>query len=73
MRFPRCDMIPIMADTEIIDENIADDESEHMVSRRCKLHVEAPYLLKKVRALDFGFFLVGLLWNPLSKDCFSKA
>ena len=53
MRFPTCDMIPIMADTEIIKEEKSEDEAEHLVSRRCKLNVEAPYLLKKVSIILF--------------------
>ena len=47
-RFPTCDMIPIMADTEIVSEKNSEDGAVEEVSRRCKLNVEAPYLLKKV-------------------------
>lgn len=52
-RFPICDMIPILVDTEIIREEEAADGTLHMVERRCKVKVDAPYLMRKViAALD---------------------
>ncbi|XP_069953802.1 SEC14-like protein 1 isoform X2 [Cherax quadricarinatus] len=56
-RFPKCDMIPIMAGTDIIKETTSKDGAVVQVSRRCKLHVEAPYLLKKIMGVEFIYFV----------------
>ena len=56
MRFPTCDMIPVVKETEIIDEEISDDEAVHMIDRRAKLSIEVPYLLKKIMGVEFLLF-----------------
>jgi len=56
-RFPTCEMIPIMAETEIFEEHHSEDGAEEELHRRCKLHVEAPYLLKKIMGVDFLYFV----------------
>ncbi|XP_066944134.1 SEC14-like protein 1 isoform X6 [Macrobrachium rosenbergii] len=56
-RFPKCDMIPIMAGTDIIKETTSKDGAIHQVSRKCRLHVEAPYLLKKIMGVEFIYFI----------------
>jgi len=56
MRFPTCDMIPIIKDTEIIEEDLSTDGAVHMVDRRAKLSVEIPYLLKKLLGVEFLLF-----------------
>lgn len=56
-RFPKCDMIPIMAGTEILKETTSKDGALNQVSRRCKLHVEAPYLLKKIMGVEYIHFV----------------
>jgi len=56
MRFPTCDMIPIIKETEVIEQDISPDEAVHMVDRRAKLNVEAPYLLKKLMGVEFLLF-----------------
>jgi len=56
LRFPTCDMIPIIKETEIIEEDLSPDEAVHMIDRRAKLNVEAPYLLKKLMGVDFLLF-----------------
>jgi len=56
MRFPTCDMIPIIKETEVIEEDLSPDGAVHMVDRRAKLNVEAPYLLKKLMGVDFLLF-----------------
>jgi len=56
MRFPTCDMIPIIKETEIIEEDLSADKAVHMVDRRAKLNVEAPYLLKKLMGVDHLLF-----------------
>lgn len=48
-RFPTCKMIPIVASTEITQEYKSEDGAVHEVERRCKLNIDAPYLLKKVK------------------------
>ncbi|XP_064094223.1 SEC14-like protein 1 isoform X4 [Macrobrachium nipponense] len=56
-RFPKCDMIPIMAGTDIIKETTSKDGAITQVSRKCRLHVEAPYLLKKIMGVEFIYFV----------------
>lgn len=56
MRFPTCDMIPIIKETEILEEDLSADEAVHMIDRRAKLNVEAPYLLKKLMGVEFLLF-----------------
>jgi len=56
MRFPTCEMIPIIKETEIIEEDISPDKAVHMVDRRAKLNVDAPYLLKKLMGVDYLLF-----------------
>lgn len=41
-------MIPILHDTEIVHEEKSEDGAIHIIERRCKLNVDAPFLLKKV-------------------------
>lgn len=50
-RFPTCPMIPIFVGSETLSEFKSDDGAEHVVERKCKLNVDAPYLLKKVITL----------------------
>ena len=56
LRFPTCDMIPIIKETEIIEEDLSADTAVHMIDRRAKLNVEAPYLLKKLMGVEFLLF-----------------
>lgn len=56
-RFPKCDMIPIMAGTDVLKETTSKDGAVQQVSRRCRLHVEAPYLLKKIMGVEFIHFV----------------
>ncbi|XP_071547892.1 SEC14-like protein 1 isoform X2 [Panulirus ornatus] len=56
-RFPTCDMIPIMAGADIIKENTSKDGAVSQISRRCRLHVEAPYLLKKIMGVEYIYFV----------------
>ncbi|XP_037081502.1 SEC14-like protein 1 [Pollicipes pollicipes] len=56
LRFPSCDMIPILAGTEILTDEKSDDGAVHVVERKCRLHVDAPYLLKKIMGVDFIYF-----------------
>ncbi|CAA9997720.1 unnamed protein product [Nesidiocoris tenuis] len=48
-RFPSCPQIPIVINCDVVSETESPDGSVRKTERRCKLHVDAPYLLKKVR------------------------
>jgi hypothetical protein len=56
MRFPTCDMIPIIKETEVLEEEITADGAVHMVDRRAKLNVDVPYLLKKIMGVEYLLF-----------------
>ena len=47
-RFPTCPMIPAFLGSEIMHEYKSEDNAIHVVERKCKLSVDAPYLVKKV-------------------------
>ena len=47
-RFPTCKMIPVFLGSDIVSEYKSEDEAVHVVERRCRLAVDAPYILKKV-------------------------
>ncbi|XP_063682902.1 SEC14-like protein 1 isoform X3 [Bolinopsis microptera] len=56
-RFPTCSMIPAFLGSETIHEYKSKDGAVHVIERRCKIDVEAPYLLKKVCGADHVFFI----------------
>ncbi|KAG0411277.1 hypothetical protein HPB47_011605 [Ixodes persulcatus] len=47
-RFPTCPMIPVFLGSDTVMEYKSEDGAVHVIERRCRLNVEAPYLLKKV-------------------------
>ena len=51
-RFPTCHLIPVFVGSDMIFENISDDGAIHVIERRCRINVDAPYLLRKVRLLS---------------------
>lgn len=51
-RFPKCPLIPVFVDSEMISENQSEDGSVLVTERRCTIDVDAPRLLKRV----FFFF-----------------
>ena len=53
-RFPTCHMIPVFLGSEILSEYKSEDGAIHNIERRCKLDVDAPYLLKKVSHFSSG-------------------
>jgi hypothetical protein len=55
-RFPTCKMIPVFLGSETVYEFKSEDGAVHDVERRCKLNVDAPYLLKKIVGVDFVYF-----------------
>ncbi|RWS27759.1 SEC14-like protein 1 [Leptotrombidium deliense] len=46
-------MIPVFVGSDIIFEEKSEDGSMHIIERRCKLNVDAPYLLKKISGIDY--------------------
>ncbi len=57
MRLPTCDMIPVVRETEILEEEgSADSCSVHVIDRRAKLSIDVPYLLKKLMGVEFLIF-----------------
>lgn len=54
-RFPKCPLIPVFVDSEIVSQSQNDDGSLVMTERRCTIDVDAPRLLKRVPPL-FGTF-----------------
>jgi len=48
-------MIPVFLGSDIVNEFKSDDGAVHDVERRCRLNVDAPYLLKKVKYDRFIF------------------
>lgn len=49
--------MPIVLDCTVLNEEEKDNGATRITSRRCKLAVDAPYLLKKVIGLDFVYFI----------------
>ena len=52
-RFPTCKMIPVFLGSDIVKEEKSEDGATESIERRCRLHVDAPYLLKKVKLFTF--------------------
>ncbi|XP_065203554.1 SEC14-like protein 1 [Planococcus citri] len=55
-RFPTCVLIPVFIGSEILSEWQSPDGSQKITERRCQIHVDAPYLLKKLVGVDYVFF-----------------
>ncbi|KAI1301770.1 SEC14-like protein 1 [Halotydeus destructor] len=53
LRFPTCEMIPIFVGSDTVKEETSEDGALHVIERRCRLNVEAPYLLKKISGVDY--------------------
>ncbi|XP_014770135.1 SEC14-like protein 5 isoform X1 [Octopus bimaculoides] len=56
-RFPTCKMIPVFLGSDIISDETSEDGAIHVVQRRCKLDVDAPYILKKLASVDYVYFM----------------
>ncbi|XP_067128421.1 SEC14-like protein 1 isoform X1 [Centruroides vittatus] len=56
-RFPTCKMIPVFLGSDILSEYKSEDGAVYIIERRCKLNVEAPYLLKKIIGVEFVYFI----------------
>uniref|UniRef100_A0A3Q0RBM7 SEC14-like lipid binding 1 n=1 Tax=Amphilophus citrinellus TaxID=61819 RepID=A0A3Q0RBM7_AMPCI len=56
-RFPKCPLIPVFVDSEIINESHTDDGSVLVTERRCTIDIEAPRLLKRIAGVDYLYFI----------------
>jgi len=48
-------MIPVFLGSEILSEYKSEDGAVHTIERKCKLDVDAPYLLKKVSTFEIFY------------------
>ena len=48
--------IPVVRETEILDEDESDDGAVHTIDRRAKLAIDVPYLLKKLMGVEHLLF-----------------
>ncbi|XP_012273118.1 protein real-time [Orussus abietinus] len=56
-RFPTCPQIPVFVGCEVLLDEENEDGSIRTTERKCKLNVEAPYILKKIIGVDFIYFI----------------
>ncbi|XP_020290498.1 protein real-time isoform X2 [Pseudomyrmex gracilis] len=56
-RFPTCPQIPVFVGCEVMLDEESKDGAIRTTERRCKLNVEAPYILKKIIGVDFVYFI----------------
>ncbi|KAL0102730.1 hypothetical protein PUN28_018200 [Cardiocondyla obscurior] len=56
-RFPTCPQIPVFVGCEVMLDEESEDGVVRTTERRCKLNVEAPYILKKIIGVDFVYFI----------------
>ncbi|XP_065503888.1 SEC14-like protein 1 [Caloenas nicobarica] len=56
-RFPTCPLIPMFVASDTVNEYKSEDESIHVIERRCKLDIDAPRLLKKIAGVDYVYFI----------------
>ncbi|KAM6957067.1 SEC14-like protein 1 [Aplochiton taeniatus] len=56
-RFPKCHLVPVFVDSEVISERHSEDGAITWTERRCKVQVDAPRLLKRMAGVDYLYFL----------------
>ncbi|XP_070703755.1 SEC14-like protein 1 [Pempheris klunzingeri] len=56
-RFPKCPLIPVFVDSEIISESQSKDGSTVVTERRCVIDIDAPRLLKRIAGVDYLYFI----------------
>ncbi|XP_076239595.1 real-time [Calliopsis andreniformis] len=56
-RFPTCPQIPVFVGCEVVSDEECKNGAIRVTERRCKLNVEAPYILKKIIGVDFVYFI----------------
>lgn len=58
-RFPTCPQIPVFVGCEVTHDEESKDGAVRTTERRCKLNVEAPYILKKVcLRMHWGLWII---------------
>ncbi|KAJ8386167.1 hypothetical protein AAFF_G00175910 [Aldrovandia affinis] len=62
-RFPTCPLIPVFLGSEVLSEVTSEDGGVRIVLRSCKLHVEAPRLLKKIAGVEHVYFIQKNTYN----------
>ena len=71
-RFPTCPMIPVFLGSDITSEFHSEDGAVDIIERRCRLNVDAPYLVKKVRLRERHVEGSDLLVNGLDLRQFAN-
>lgn len=66
-RFPSCELLPVFVGSDILREEISPDKSIHIVERRCKINVDAPFILKKLAGVDYVYFIQVNTLNRLAR------
>lgn len=66
-RFPSCELLPVFVGSDILREEISPDRSIHIVERRCKINVDAPFILKKLAGVDYVYFIQVNTLNRLAR------
>lgn len=56
-RFPKCPLIPVLVDCQVLSERENEDGSVLVTERRCTIDIEIPRLLKRITGLDFLYFI----------------
>ncbi|XP_046681100.1 SEC14-like protein 1 isoform X2 [Homalodisca vitripennis] len=56
-RFPTCKLIPVVLACDITSDTTSADGAVRVTERRCKLNVDAPFLIKKIIGVDHVFFI----------------
>ncbi|XP_070837139.1 SEC14-like protein 1 [Chaetodon trifascialis] len=56
-RFPKCPLIPVFVDSEVISESQSKDGSTLVTERRCVIDIDAPRLLKRIAGVDYLYFI----------------
>ena len=51
-----CAQIPVVKETEILEEEVSSDGAVQMIDRRAKLAIDVPYLLKKLMGVEHLLF-----------------
>ncbi|XP_053598796.1 protein real-time isoform X1 [Microplitis demolitor] len=56
-RFPTCPQIPVFVGCDVTKDEESQGGAIRTTERRCKLNVEAPYILKKIIGVDYVYFV----------------
>ena len=53
---PNFQQIPVVRETEILEEDLSADGAVQVIDRRAKLAIDVPYLLKKLMGVEHLLF-----------------